>query len=424
MKKWLSNDLVRNALKLLTGNTLALIIPFLLSPIISRLYTPEAFGSFEIFAKVLAFFAVVSTLRYELAIVIAKTDAEALVLAKKALKLAGLFAVLIAILQPFFGQQLSLILDNPMTEDLWPWLSVAIALSALFSVSYQILVRLEKFGVLASQKILSLISNQGTRIGLGWFGSYPLFLTLGHLLGLLSPVIFSFKKWRPFFSQKNSSSQQEAKVILRSFADFPKNNMPHALVDEGEKLLLLALVAYYFGALELGLFAFTLRYLRVPVQVLGTSIGQVLFPRFSKKINRGESLASEVVKSVLLLCAIGIIPFGLLFFFGEVMFGVFLGESWSKAGLYAEAMSLWLFSNFIISPISFLPSVFRVQKTFFLISIVCSGVILGCIVLWGGKAMDFAQFIWYLAFLQSGIMLLKGVYLVWISLNFGKIKHG
>jgi len=63
------SDFKKNVLTLMAGTTIAQAIPIAISPILTRLYTPEEFGLFALFLAIVSIFGVVATMRYEMAIV-------------------------------------------------------------------------------------------------------------------------------------------------------------------------------------------------------------------------------------------------------------------------------------------------------------------------------------------------------------------
>ena len=64
----------RNILTLMTGTTIAQAIPIAISPILTRIYTPEDFGIFAIFLAITLIIGSIANGRYELAIMIPKKD--------------------------------------------------------------------------------------------------------------------------------------------------------------------------------------------------------------------------------------------------------------------------------------------------------------------------------------------------------------
>jgi len=72
-----SSSFAADVLKLVTGTTVAQVIAALASPLLTRLYGPEAFGFFAIFTSITSIIGVIACMRYELAIMLPKTDEEA-----------------------------------------------------------------------------------------------------------------------------------------------------------------------------------------------------------------------------------------------------------------------------------------------------------------------------------------------------------
>jgi O-antigen/teichoic acid export membrane protein len=139
------------------------------------------------------------------------------------------------------------------------------------------------------------------------------------------------------------------------------------------KDLLIALILWdLFGQREYGLFNHTYQMLRLPLVLIGTSIGQVFFQRCAEQINKGENVLKVAQKSVGTLVLLSLIPFGIVFFFGADLFAFVFGETWRESGEYAEIMSPWFMVNFITSPISSLPLILKRQRSFFALALIGS----------------------------------------------------
>ena len=72
-----SSSFATDVLKLVTGTTFAQIIAVLASPLLTRLYGPEAFGFLALFTSITSIIGVIACMRYEMAIMLPKTDEEA-----------------------------------------------------------------------------------------------------------------------------------------------------------------------------------------------------------------------------------------------------------------------------------------------------------------------------------------------------------
>ena len=67
-----SNHFLKNVITLLSGTVLAQAIPILISPILTRIYSPEEIGVYTIFFSTVNILAILSTARLEQAILIPK----------------------------------------------------------------------------------------------------------------------------------------------------------------------------------------------------------------------------------------------------------------------------------------------------------------------------------------------------------------
>src|ERR1035437_4249188 len=68
---------IQNTLKLVLGSGIAQVITFLVSPVLTRLYTPADLGLFTFFISIVGLFALIATLRYEIAVIFPKEDKDA-----------------------------------------------------------------------------------------------------------------------------------------------------------------------------------------------------------------------------------------------------------------------------------------------------------------------------------------------------------
>lgn len=75
------NKIFKNISILMTGTIIAQVIPILLSPILTRLYSPSEFGMLAVFLSITSILAVFANLRLDVAIMSA-SDQEKLILKK------------------------------------------------------------------------------------------------------------------------------------------------------------------------------------------------------------------------------------------------------------------------------------------------------------------------------------------------------
>ncbi|MCA1750469.1 MAG: lipopolysaccharide biosynthesis protein [Cryomorphaceae bacterium] len=400
------SDFARNVGVMFSGNAVAMVLPFLLAPLISRIYSPEDFASFELFAKIMALVAVVGSLRLDLAILLPKGEKEAMALVRLSFNILIGISVVVGALFIIFRDSVGELLNNESLPELLYLLPLGIFSYGALNIVNQFLIRKRDFKEAAVVKIFAAGGNNVTKYGLGLFMPNPLGLSLGQIFGAVFPLLYvlKVKNIREMLRSLGMPVQADRKLI-RKYRDFPLINSAHAFYNEGQQTVLIGLISAYYGEYALGLFAFSFRYLKVPLMVFGTSISQVLNERWARELNEGKSIRSSMVKIIMVLIAISIVPFGVLFFFGTPIFAFVFGDNWADAGAYAEIMAPWLFANFIVSPLTMLPILLGKQAAFFRIAIASSVITLAALAYSGVNDWQFETALWTLSLLYTGIML-------------------
>src|SRR5690554_1956435 len=93
---------------------------------------------------------------------------------------------------------------------------------------------------------------------------------------------------------------------------------------------------------QLGYFSLAQSVLALPSQMIGLSIGKVFFQKTSEVLNTEgiEVFKEKLVKIFYGTLFLAIIPFALVFSFGETLFIWFAGEQWGVAGKFAAYLAL------------------------------------------------------------------------------------
>ena len=106
--------------KVLQGVVSAQAIAFLALPILTRQFSPEAFGHFQIFQSVSAFILVFSSMRYEVALLRAESDEEFAAVARLCLYLCvGASAATVTSISSRFFIRLTFLAVNFFYDYLW-----------------------------------------------------------------------------------------------------------------------------------------------------------------------------------------------------------------------------------------------------------------------------------------------------------------
>ncbi|HJV60127.1 MAG TPA: oligosaccharide flippase family protein [Albitalea sp.] len=342
----------RHVLTLVTGTTLAQVVALAASPLLTRLYVPGQFGVFALYMSVVTLLATAATGRYELAVVLPDSDEEAWHTGTLALSLAlatsvacGLFVWTLA--EPLARRW-------GVTGDLL-WLRVLPLAVLLASVSNTLVCwanRRRRYAQIASNRLAQSVTTAAASVALG-AAAQGSGLVWGSVIGqAVSAAMFAFGLRGE--GPRGPLQRGLLREMARRYRNFPRINLPHALLDAAQASALLALLGLVFGGVALGLYALALRIVKTPLGMLGASVGQVFQQRAAQLHNEGGDLRGLVRRTTLKLAAL-VAPIALAMVFAPWLFAWVFGEQWREAGVYALILAPWMALNFIASPLSQLP---------------------------------------------------------------------
>lgn len=367
---------IRSVAMLTSGTVLAQGLSYLLMPVITRLFTPEDFGEFGVLMKVVGFVAVIGAASYEYAIPLPKDHKDAFHLYRLSLRILVrviLVTFLVGILYWLFAGQSASLLFYVIMIGLIGGATIFFSIGRFWSI------RTEKFKQISLSSILNSGVNNVARLLTGLAGMGMVGLTISTFVGLLIGSVFYMRDGMKLLKTHSISvSKRKEGVLAKRYQAFPKVDLPHNLINTIRELLVAFFLLYYFDTAMYGSFDHSFRMLKIPLLLVGASIGQVLYSRLSKKFANKEKIHPELTKVIRLLIVGGIIPFTLIFCWGAPLFTFVFGNEWTLSGEIAAAIAPWLFANFIASTISIIPAIIGELKWFFWVSLVTTIIQIGC----------------------------------------------
>lgn len=347
----------RGVAVLVGGTAGAQLLSGAAAPILTRLYSPEDFGLLAIFVAMFTILAAISAARYEFAITLPEKDEDAVNVVHLALSCVTLTSLITLVCLLNFSE---IVLSALNALELAPYLWL-VPIAVFFLGSYEVLskwaLRQKQFGVIAKTKFWQslgtvLIQLSAFKLGAGGLMGGQ---AIGQAVGGFSLSISAFLDSR----LRNFSLRGVVSQMIR-YRSFPLFSTWAALLNVASLQMAAVLFASIYGAATVGMYALTLRILSLPIGLVGNAVSSVFLS--SARAARGDgSLPTLVEKTYKKISALSAIPVVALIFFGEELFLVVFSEKWSKAGVYAQWISLWIYAQLQWSPISMLAFVYEMQ---------------------------------------------------------------
>lgn len=359
IKKLLPKGQFARGVSVLVGGTAASqLLTVLAIPLITRLYTPEDFGILAAFTAFLAFFTVVAAARYDLTLPLPEKDEDAANLLALGASIVTLVTLLAAIVFLVWPTEIAEAINAPELGKYMWLLPVSIFFGGMYQLFSKWSVRTKEFNAIAKTKITQSVAQLFVQIA--GYALGPFALLLGHATGQgagASNLARSAIK-RPELKTVSIKDMRQQAV---RYKQFPIYSTWTALFNTASLQLAPLVFITLFGGAIAGLYALTLRVLTMPSSLIGNAIGSV-FLSTAPQAHREGKLAALVKDLHSKLALAGALPLMVLLFFGPDLFALVFGESWRKAGTYAQWMAPWIYLQFQWSPLSMLASVLELQR--------------------------------------------------------------
>ncbi len=328
------------------GTALGQALPFLASPLLTRLYSEEDFALFTSFFAVSSILIVAAGGRYQLAILLPRRSRDATRLFFLSFYITVAFSVVLLLAahllltHPFniLGSAAYLVPAYVLLFGLW------------HALSY-LAIRKKKY----FQNAVSKIWQSGTYVVVGIVLGKLHFLMLGliyaRILGTLSATIFLFRKMMVKLAVVKLSTLRD---VARTYSDYPKYSLLPAILDVMSMQALVLILSWYYSVPDLGHYGLTALVLSAPLGLIGTSFRDVFFQRMATLVRNNEPRKSM---HFFLVSATGLFAAGLpvliiLHFFGPEIFGIIFGERWTRAGEFASILSISFVLHLVVGPLS------------------------------------------------------------------------
>jgi O-antigen/teichoic acid export membrane protein len=334
------------------GTVLSQGLVVIVSPLLTRLYTPEDFGLFAVFVSLFSLLLSINSLRYELAIPLPKDEDSAINLFVLVLVLVGLTTLLFLVLFWLFGDWIVQLVGVP---ELKPYLGI-LAFSLLAGGIYQglnfLAVRRESFRVIAQSKVGQSLGLVATQIILGFAQVGTGGLTLGVLIGQIggNPPFIIKLNWREIVQKCSFSRMLEE---AQRYRRFPIYTSWASFLNTAGLYLPAILVTSVYSAETAGWFSLGQRVISLPVVLIGVSVGQVYLSRASQVAKESpHQLPHFYHKTLRSLLLIGILPISFLAVVAPLVFTWVFGPEWRTAGEYIQLLTPLMLAQFAVSPVA------------------------------------------------------------------------
>jgi len=409
----------RHSFNVFSANTIAIGSQIVLTPLIARIYGPEAYGVYGLFLALIMNLSSVADLGYSMAYVLPKEEDRFLDLVRLNVLFLGIVTVA-SLAGVLFHERIYDLIPSWRPLGLWILaVPLGLVVYSFMVIASQWLIRAKAFKVSAyTGATTSLVMRVFNLV----YGLAASGVTYGLMLGEVSirglAVLAYWWELRSrglnrIFPEWSWSSIKEAAI---QYKRYPLLIFPERWVSLLGTQLPLFLLAD--DLTTLGHYALGSSLLLLPLRLLGFTFAPVYLQRASETAENEPEVLGRITRGLFKrLFWIGVIPFTLLTFFGDELFRIVLGEAWHDAGVITAYLGAFFFFRLLTDPMASLFNVLRREHLMLIFSTVVTVLRLIAML----AALHFGQGSGGVILAYATVSLLSYIVLAYLLLNAARL---
>lgn len=364
IKNKIQGEGVKYILQLITGSGISQLIVYLSIPILTRLFNEEAFGLLSIYVSTTLILKTLTTLNYELSIVIPRRDKDAINTFTTCLLITFITTIALYLCLFLFKDLIVRTLHLNHFSFFIYLIPISTFFTGIISSFENWNNRKKKFNVIAlgnvgkasSMTVIQLITGLSSK--LSHIGLIP-----GHILGLvINVLILTWKSYKKLHKNKRHISLKRMFYLFKIYKNIPIYNTIISVIHSISSEIPILLITKYYGLNAAGIYGLTKKVVTAPTSIITSSVNQVFFNKASKLHNENMTIKSLLLKTYKNLFFIGMAIFSGLFFVSFLLKYIF-GNNWTDVGLYCRILIPWFFISFLNNPVSSIVVILNKQKS-------------------------------------------------------------
>ena len=371
----LRNRFLRDVVVLAGGTAGAQAMAIVFSPLITRLYGPEAFGVLGTFMALAAIISPLAALSYPVAMVLPRADSAARGIARLSLVIAfSIAAMALVILVVADNDWLAGTLGvGPLGPYLW-LVPLVLIFAAWQQIAQQWLVRTRAFKGIAGALAMNALLVNLLKAGGGLLFPSALILIGLQVADLGSQALMMARAALRSGLTLRDTGEMASRGLARQYREFALYRTPQNVINALSQHLPVIMLVSFFGAGAAGFYALARMVLYAPSLLVSRSVGDVFYPALTKRAQQGMPLAGALIRLTLLLLGLVVIPFGVVMIWGPGLFALIFGREWAQAGEYAQWLALMMLFGFCNRPCVVATATLRIQRGLMIYELFSTGL--------------------------------------------------
>jgi len=359
----------QNYAVVLSGTGLNIGIQVFVTPILTRLYTPEAYGVYSLFLVVSTNLALIASLRLPQAIMLPKAESEFRALIRIGVVASAALSFFYFVVLFFLKDQfLSFFNADKLIPYYYliPVMTFLVCMNQYFG-SWQYRNNLFKKSVAVDTSIS--IGVRGFNLAYGFLSKGTLLgLVFGDMLGKVFGLILS---WKLILKERikglyDGVSKNDLLQAFKTYRVYPFVNLPGVWLEMFSGQLPVLFLSFVFGLPTVGMLSLAVGIMDIPKRLFAYSATSAFYKKAVDVYESSKNgLGALVTKTLYFLLAFTVIPYSVIMVFGKELFAVVLGGNWAASGSIARYLAMYYVIELLCVSLGSIFYVLRKEKVLF-----------------------------------------------------------
>lgn len=340
----------KNVITVITGSGLAQFFPILISPVLTRLYSPEDFGFLALYLLGISVLTILATGKYEDSVYLPHHIKGVARIIDLSTKLSMILSIILLLIILLFGELLWAYFDINNSK-IWLYiLPIAVFISAKYVILTQLAVVRSEYKKLSISRVSQSLTSGGVSISLGYF-MLSFGLLVANLIGQVVALI-TLRKIKKLTCDRYVFTSLSRLAIAKKYSKFPLFMVPSGLLNVMSSNMPTIILTSTFGLVYVGFYNLLQKTLSAPTTFIGRSFAEVFRQQASADMKQHGTCRPLFYSTVLKLVFLSAIPFFILIVYTPEIFEFAFGKDWRVAGEMAQILVPMFFIRFITMPVS------------------------------------------------------------------------
>lgn len=343
----------RDVLHLMSGTVVAQAIPILLTPLLSRCFSPADFGLYALFTSISSILVVLGTLRLEYALMLPANEEDARKIVLTVVAFVSVLCTGLLFLLLTEGGKLMALFNLQSLQGVLFLIPCYVFIVSLTNVFRYYRNRRRQFVLIRNVTIGESAVRGTSNLLIGYLWKFPAGLVVSQVLAsFFSLILLVNREWRPLVRQAVAFRCKDLWFVFKRYKKHYLLLMPGGILNLYSVQVPLYFIAYYYSADLVGQYSIGLRVVGLPMLFLSSAVVESFRQRAMDIYQQTGNLRPFFLHYLKKMCLLSFLPFLLLLIGAPYLFRFYLGDKWLMAGVFVQILTMKYFFAFIFDGLS------------------------------------------------------------------------